>query len=125
MAMPTDDRDDEADDLPRPKRRRPAEDEADDYDDGRRDDLKPTTGFALTAMITGIVALPLTCLCGPFNPLSLCGIIFGFLGMKQNKSMALTGVICGFVSLALGIILIIARIGMQANMQNGQNPFAR
>ena len=123
MASPTDDRDDE-DDRPLPKRRRPDDDDdLGDYDDGPRGGRPQAKGFALTAMITGIISLPLACLCGPFNPLSLCGIIFGFIGMKQSKGMAMTGVICGFISLALGILVIIANIGMRARMQNGQNPF--
>ena len=116
--------DDEPDDRPRPRRRRP-DDEDDEYDD-RRGGRKPATGLALTAMICGIASIPLACLCGAFSaPASLCGIIFGFIGMKQSKGMALTGVICGFVSILLAVASVIIGLGMQANMQNGQNPFAR
>ncbi len=95
-----------------------------DYDDGPRGGRPKPKGLALTAMITGILAIPFACLCGLFSaPLALCGIIFGFVGMKQNKGMSITGIACGFVSIVLAIINVIVGIGMRANMKNGQNPF--
>ena len=75
--------------------------------------------MALGSMIMGIVAvvvgLPgcLGCCCGIFTALALiCGIVAVILGFMSNKipgseGMAMTGIICGFVGIAFGLIGIV------------------
>lgn len=115
------DRDDEdEDDRPRRKkrRRRRRDDDDDDYD------YSPPgsgggggSGLATTAMILGIVAIPLSCCCGLFSiPVSLAAVVTGGISMKnpEGKGQAVTGLICGLLALALSIGGIILGLGMNA-----------
>jgi predicted Zn finger-like uncharacterized protein len=128
------DEDDDDDDKPRSKRGRRDDDDDDDDDDdkprskrGRRDDddddldvrkrrgrKKGSNSLAMTSMITGIIgvviALPGCCCCGFIHIATLaCGIaavICGHMSIKSpgNEGQALTGLICGYVAIALSLI---------------------
>jgi hypothetical protein len=96
---------DDGDDDARPARRR--RDEDDDYDRPRR---RPDrgAGLGIASMVIGIISLPL-CLCSWFDiPLSLTAIILGFVSRAQGgaRGSNTAGIICGFVSLLLIVILI-------------------
>jgi len=114
--MPTD----EYDDDDRPRRPRNSRDEEDDAPVRRRrdddlDDRGPRTrsergaGMGIASLILGILSLPL-CLCSWFDiPIALLAIIFGFVSRSQGgpRGTANAGIICGFISLLLIIILIV------------------
>jgi hypothetical protein len=89
--------------------------------------------MATTAMILGITgvtfgAVGLCCCTILFEPIAgLCGvlaIILGFMGKTPgSEGPAVTGIICGFVSLGLvvvGILLLIFVVGLQFGMGTWQ-----
>lgn len=73
-----------------------------------------TNGFAVTAMVLGIVGV------------SLLAVIFGHVSLGQIKrnpnesgrGMALAGVILGYVGMALYVILIIAAVSVANDLQD-------
>ena len=115
--MPTDDYED--DDRPRRPRRdddddddrpsvRPRRRDDDDYDRPRRRS-DAGAGLGIASMVIGIISLPL-CICSWFDiPLSLLAIILGFVSRSQGgpRGTNTAGIICGFISLGLIILLII------------------
>ncbi len=140
--------DDEDEDDDRPSKRRRDEDDDDDDDRpsrrGRRDDddddldvrkkrrkkKKGATGMALTSMILGIASIVtgvIFCCCCTFgSPLSLilgiAAVITGFMSNKipGSEGTAMTGIICGFVGIAfgvLGLVLIILSLFFNIGMQ--------
>lgn len=138
-----DDEDDEDDDRPRRKRRRMDEDE-DDYLDVRSDRRRGrANGMATTAMTLGIVSLSMgtlgVCCCGIFGEIIaiVCGslaLMFGFMGRgRGSDGTALTGMICGGIGLALGLLMLILSIfvigfdlangGFNFNPQGGRRRF--
>ncbi|MBZ5736851.1 DUF4190 domain-containing protein [Nocardioides mangrovi] len=74
------------------------------------------SGKAITSLVTGIVSLPMVC-CWPLGVvLGILGIVFGVLARKdiatssgalKGAGMALAGIICGAVALALIVIVLI------------------
>jgi DNA-directed RNA polymerase subunit RPC12/RpoP len=108
----------------------------DDYDDRprRRWRRGPSKGDgqATTALVTGICALVLQCLCGAFGtpitiPLSITAIICGSLGMKsENKrGSAIAGLVLGIIALLIAIAAIIIVIYMINNDPNFMKEFGR
>jgi hypothetical protein len=96
-------RDDGDDD--RPARRRDDDDD-DDRPGPRRSDRG--AGMGIASLVLGILSLPL-CICSWIDiPFSLLAIIFGFVSRAQGgpRGTATAGIICGFASLLLVIILI-------------------
>ncbi|HTN77747.1 MAG TPA: DUF4190 domain-containing protein [Pirellulaceae bacterium] len=100
--------------------------------------IAPQSGMALTSMILGIGSLVTvipSCCCFVFSGLSgLLGVgalILGYLGMqecqtqgKRGKEMAMAGMICGGIGLALSILLIVLSvlgIAVRAGANNGLN----
>ncbi|MBO0827605.1 MAG: DUF4190 domain-containing protein, partial [Streptosporangiales bacterium] len=72
-----------------------------------------TNGLAIAAMIVGIAAIVI---CWLNIPLGITGVILGFVskgkidesgGALGGRGMAMTGIICGFVGIAWGILYII------------------
>ncbi|MFJ4012401.1 DUF4190 domain-containing protein [Streptomyces sp. NPDC090026] len=76
---------------------------------------QPANGLGITAMVLGIVSIPLFCVYGVVSiVLGILGVIFGVLGRKRaqrgeatNGGMALAGIITGAVGIVLGILMII------------------
>lgn len=74
--------------------------------------------LAIVALVCGIVAFPMMCLCGIFSiPLSIAAVVCGLVGRKKIKEsngqltgdgMALAGLILGCVAAALSIVGMIA-----------------
>lgn len=120
------DEEDEKEDRPRKKkrrRRRRDDDDGDDYD------YSPPgtgggggTGLATTSMILGILSvlsLPFSlCCCFGFLsfPLSLGAIVTGAIALKQpaGKGMAITGLILGFLTIAISILFLVVGFGGNA-----------
>lgn len=74
-----------------------------------------TSGKAIASMVTGLVGL-LTICCGFFVVTSIVALVLGFLarrdirasdGRLKGDGMALTGIITGFVGIAMVILTII------------------
>ena len=67
---------------------------------------KPSTILSLLSMISGIVGVLLSCCFGAGFLFAVGGIVMGYLGKnKENaRGMAMTGIITGFVGVALAII---------------------
>jgi len=113
--MPTDEYDD--DDRPRrPRSSRDDEDDApvrrrrdDDFDDRSPPRSDRGAGMGIASLVLGILSLPL-CICSWFDiPIALLAIIFGFVSRSQGgpRGTATGGIICGFISLLLIVILIV------------------
>lgn len=80
--------------------KRPYE-EQNDFDPGR-------TGFAIAALVLGIIAL--CCFCIPVFavPLGILAVIFAALGMNSiNRGLAVAGLVLGIIAMVLGALMII------------------
>ena len=82
-----------------------------------------TNGLAIASMVLGIVSIPLSCCCIGLIT-GIVGIVLGFIAINQiknsnfsqkGKPFALSGIILGFISIALVIMVIIAQIFISAN----------
>lgn len=80
---------------------------------------QPQNGFGIAGMVLGIVSLVFSVCCGFFGavPLGTAAIVFGGLGLGKankgeatNKGMALSGIICGGISYAIAIVLLILQV---------------
>ncbi|WP_202903400.1 DUF4190 domain-containing protein [Gemmata obscuriglobus] len=107
-------RDDDDDDRPR-RRRRDYDDDDDDYRPRRRS--QGGNGQAVTALVLGILSLPLCCCPLVGIATSIGAITTGSLGMKktENKGMAVAGLVLGIIGLILAIIRAAAGVAMQMN----------
>lgn len=68
----------------------------------------PASGLAIASMILGILSMPMTCVYLIGTPGAILAVIFGHLargkarrGEAGGEGMALAGLICGYISLAL------------------------
>ncbi len=96
---------------------------------------RKTNGLAIGALVTGIVSLPLTLCYGVGGILvGLVGAILGHVARRQVKThnengggMALAGIICGWIGVALGIAILIFLVFAVTHMSqfdpNSPNPF--
>jgi hypothetical protein len=75
-----------------------------------------TNGFAIASMVLGIVSIPLLCCCYIGAVPAIIAIIFGFIarnkikeafGSQKGEGMALAGIITGFSTLGLIILLLV------------------
>ena len=125
-------RDEDDDDYGRPNRAsRRYDDERDDFDDyPRRRRVQQSDGLAIASMIIGIVAVIASivgwCCCGYVGSGAailggVTAVILGFVSRSQGSrsGMGLTGLILGFVAIAIGvfmtILLVIGIAWMKAN----------
>jgi hypothetical protein len=128
---------DEEDDDDRPRRRR-YDNERDDFDDEppqrRRRAGGQGDGLAIASMIVGIIAAIVAlvgwCCCGYFGTgasilIGIVAVILGFVSRSQGSrsGMGLTGIICGFAAILVGVIMTILLIIGLAWMQANQGKF--
>jgi len=76
-------------------------------------------GLAIGSLVLGILSLcaSLGWWCG--GPISVIGLILGFLGIKSTgKGMAVAGIILSGIGLLLTIILVVLRLVMGPAIQN-------
>jgi hypothetical protein len=78
---------------------------------------QPQNTLGLVGMILGIAAIPLICCFYLGLPLGIAAAIVSYLGLNKvkqglanNRGMALAGLICGSVAVAIGLILIILSV---------------
>lgn len=81
---------------------------------------QPSSGLAIASMILGIVAIPTSCMYGIGLPCAILAVIFGHIargkarrGESGGDGMALAGLICGYIMLALiviGVIVVVIAI---------------
>ena len=80
-------------------------------------------GMAISGLVCGIVGLVLT-LCWVGVILGILGVVFGVLGVKkvdasngtlQGRGMGLAGAICGAVSIAIFLVMIVIAIASSSN----------
>ena len=74
----------------------------------------PTDGMAIASLVLGIVSFPLQCLYGLGMIPAILAIVFGFLargrikrGERSGAGMALAGLLCGFISAGLVVLLVV------------------
>ncbi len=73
----------------------------------------PPTVLSLLSMIFGIVGVAVSCCYGAGFLFSVAGVVLGHLGLKREsaRGMALTGLITGYVGLAMVLIWVVVAIG--------------
>jgi hypothetical protein len=68
---------------------------------------KDRKGFAIAALILGILSIPCGCLAYVAFLPGLLAVIFGILGLKSSrKGMAIAGIICGVVGIVFGAVML-------------------
>lgn len=74
--------------------------------------VMPNSGLAVTAMVLGIIGLPLVWL--PFNVLGVLAVIFGGCafpainrGQRSGKGMAVAGLTLGIVECVIWLLLLV------------------
>ncbi len=76
-------------------------------------------GLSITSMVLGIVSIVLCCVYYISIPSSILAIIFGAVGMKKGgKGMAIAGIVCGIIGLALYILAIIGVASVLTGISN-------
>lgn len=72
----------------------------------------PGSGFGVTAMVTGILAVLMARSPILSIPLGTLAIVFGFLGMRrpEGKGMAIAGLVTGIVGTVIGLAVVVAGI---------------
>ncbi len=70
--------------------------------------------MGLTALILGIIAIPLVCCFYIGIPLGIAAVVLGWLGKQKadrgeatNRGQALAGLICGAIAVVIGILLLL------------------
>jgi hypothetical protein len=92
---------------------------------------QPASGMAIGALVVGIISIVIAlpgCCCTPIwllsGMLGLVGVILGYLGMqecnrgeKSGKGMAMAGLICGGIGLAISLLFfVLMMLGVVANV---------
>ncbi|GAA2219248.1 hypothetical protein ACFY2R_13640 [Micromonospora olivasterospora] len=79
--------------------------------------------LGLVSMILGIASIPLACCLFLGIPVGIAGIVTGYLGRQKaaqglanNDSQAKTGLICGAVGAALGIVVLILNVVLNVSL---------
>lgn len=87
----------------------------------------PPQAMSITSMVLGILAIPTTCFYGLGILLAILAVIFGHVGHSQYKratgqsnGMAVAGLVCGYISLALVVILFLIIFGIAAAANTGR-----
>ena len=65
-------------------------------------------GLSVASMVLGIISLVIFCFWYISIPLAIIAIVLGVIGMKSGgKGMAIAGLVCGIVTIALVVLLLI------------------
>lgn len=66
-------------------------------------------GFAIAALVLGIVAIVLCCLWYVSIPCGIIALILGIIGLKSSKrGMSIAGIVTGVIGMILSIVLIVS-----------------
>lgn len=91
--------------------------EAVNNNEDNKQSKKDRKGFAIAAMVLGIISIPLFCIWYISIPCAILAIIFGVLAVKSSrKGMAIAGIATGATGLVLLVVtyLFLAIIGFRA-----------
>lgn len=92
----------------------------------------PTNGKATAALITGITTLVLSWCCG-FGVLGLVAVVLGVKGRSEIRrsggtqagdGIALAGIVTGTIALVVGLLVLVAVIGLMATGQAAFQEYA-
>ena len=73
--------------------------------------VKDKKGFSIAALVLGIMAILLSCLCFISVTCGIVAIILGVLGIKSSKrGMSIAGITTGGIGIVISIILLIVFI---------------
>lgn len=73
--------------------------------------IKDKKGFAIAALVLGIVAIVLSCLWYISIPCGILALIFGILGRKSSKKgMSIAGLVTGVIGMIISIIILVVLI---------------
>lgn len=77
---------------------------------------RQTCGLAIASLVLGIVSVPTICCCGVGLVAAILAVVFGHVAMNQirrsegrlnGKGMAVAGLVIGYASVAIQILVII------------------
>ena len=75
-----------------------------------------TNGLSIASLVLGILSIPLVC---SYGIVAILAIVFGHVALSQIKrsmgaqsgrGMAIAGLVCGYIGLALVVLLIVALV---------------
>ncbi len=68
-------------------------------------------GFAIAALVLGIVAIVLSCLWYISIPCGILALIFGILGRKSSKKgMSIAGLVTGVIGMIISIVILVVLV---------------
>jgi hypothetical protein len=77
----------------------------------------PSSGFAITSMVLGIVSLTIFCAWYVSFPCAIVAIVLGAVaktkiarGEAGGGGMANAGIVCGIIAVSLGILLVVGAL---------------
>lgn len=69
---------------------------------------KDKKGFSIAALVLGIVAIVLCCVCYISIPCGILAIVFGAIGVKSSKrGMSISGIVTGIIGMIISICIIL------------------
>lgn len=72
---------------------------------------KDRKGFAIAALVLGIVAIVLSCLWYISIPCGILALIFGILGrMSSKKGMSIAGLVTGVIGMIISIVILVVLV---------------
>lgn len=72
---------------------------------------KDRKGFAIAALVLGIVAIVLSCLWYISIPCGILALIFGILGRKSSKKgMSIAGLVTGVIGMIISIVILVVLV---------------
>lgn len=63
-------------------------------------------GFSIASLVLGIAAILLVWVLGLGLLLAVAAVVFGILGLKQSRGLAIAGIVTGGLSLAVGLLVL-------------------
>lgn len=87
--------------------------------DENTQNTQPSKGLSIASMVLGIIALVLFCIPYVCIPCGLIGLILGGVALatkKAGKGMAIAGLVCSIIGIAIYVICLIAGASLLASM---------
>ncbi|MFC9558566.1 hypothetical protein [Agromyces sp. NPDC056965] len=67
---------------------------------------RPSIGFSIASLVLGIAGILLVWVLGLGLLLAVAAIVFGILGLKRSRGLAIAGIVTGGLSLAVGLLVL-------------------
>ena len=85
---------------------------------------KDRKGFAIAALVLGIVAIVLSCLWYISIPCGIIAVILGVMSRKSTKpNISVSGLVTGSIGIFISVLIIIIFFTVSAGLVNGLNEY--